>query len=256
LSQPRVFDRPLQSETRIAREDFLRRVLPPWQAALGLRNALDIGCGVGYFSAMLRDLQFQVTAVDARSENIAEAQKRHPGINFRVADAEDLGPASLGVFDLVLCFGLLYHLENPLRGMRNWRALTGKLLLLESMMVEDEQPFLLLRDEPAGDDQSLRAVSCYPSEGAIIKMAYRAGFPHVYRFRQLPDHEDFRAGVGRARARTVIAASVPALDSAGLLSATEPKPSGDLWTTDPTGITNALRRIRRNLRHSRTRKRS
>lgn len=246
----------MQTETRLAREVFLRGVLPPWQSALRLKSALDVGCGVGYFAALLRDLQFQVTALDARPENVAEAQKRYPGIDFRTSDAEEMDLPSLGTFDLVLCFGLLYHLENPLRGMRNLRALTGKLLLLESMIVEDDEPFLLLRDEPAQEDQSLRAVSCYPSEGAIIKMAFRAGFPHVYRFRQLPDHDDFRAVVGRTRARTVIAASVPALDSPLLLPATEPMPSGDIWTTDPTGLSKTLRRLRRNFKHSRAGKRS
>ena len=39
----------------------------------------------------------------------------------------------LGEFDLVLCFGLLYHLENPMRTIRHLRALTGQGLLLESM---------------------------------------------------------------------------------------------------------------------------
>lgn len=256
MSEPIVFDRPIQAETRLAREDFIRRVLPPWQAALGLKSALDVGCGVGHFAALLRDLQFQVTALDARSENIAEAERRFPGIDFRVGDVEEIDLPSFGNFDFVLCFGLLYHLENPLRGMRNLRALTRKLVLLESMMVEDDEPFLLLRDERTMEDQSLRAVSCYPSEGAIVKMAFRAGFPHVYRFRQLPDHDDFRAVVGRTRARTVIAASVHALDSPLLLPATEPMPSGDIWTTDPTGLSKTLRRLRRNFKNSRTRKRS
>lgn len=235
--------------------EFLRRVILPWTPELGLRSALDLGCGVGHFSAMLRDLGLQVTAADARSANIEEARSRHPGINFQVADAEDPSLATLGTFDLVVCFGLLYHLENPMRAIRNLRALAGKLLLLESMSLPEEQPFLLLRDEPPGEDQSLRAVSCYPSEGAIVKMSYRAGFPHVYRFKELPDHEDFRAGVGRAQARTVIAASMSALHSPLIDIAAEPTPSGDLWTTDPTGITKVLRRFRRNMKHSRSRKR-
>jgi SAM-dependent methyltransferase len=256
LLNPFVFDQRLQAESRDARIDFLRRAIVPWQSALGLKTALDMGCGVGYFSEMLRDLGLQVTAADARSENIAEARKRHRDVDFRVADAEDPSLGSLGKFDLVVCFGLLYHLENPLRAIRNLRALTGKLLLLESMSVPDDQPFLLLLDEPKGEDQSLRSVSCYPSEGALIKMAFRAGFPYVYKFLKLPDHEDFRSGVGRARARTVIAASVLALDSPLVVAASEPKPSGDLWTTDPTGITKVLRRLRRNLKHSRVKKRS
>ena len=256
LSKPFVFDLPLQSEAREIKVEFLRRVVAPWKRELGLNTALDLGCGVGYFSAMLRDMGFQVTAADGRAENVEEARSRHPGIDFRVADAEDPSLAALGTFDLVFCFGLLYHLENPLRAFRNLQALTKKVLLLESMVIPEEQPFLILMDEGPVEDQSLRALSCYPSEGAIIKMAHRAGFPHVYRFRELPNHEDFRSATGRARRRTVIAASVPALDSPLLDVAVEPKLSGDLWNTDPTGIVKVLRRFRGKLKRIRTRERS
>ena len=251
-----VFDRPMQSEMRDAEVSFLRRSIPIWQSELDLNTAFDLGCGVGYFSAMLRDLGFLTTAADARSDNISEARMRHPGIDFRVADAEDPAVSTLGVFDLVLCAGLLYHLENPLRAFRNLRALTGQLLLVESMAVPDNEPYLIVLDEPTGEDQSLGAVSCYPSEGAIVKMAYRAGFPCVYKFRELPDHENYRSGIGRARARTLLAASTMPLNSPLLEIAAEPRPSGDLWTTDPTGITKALRRLRRNLKHSRKMKRA
>jgi SAM-dependent methyltransferase len=256
LPKPFVFDLPLQSEAREAKVDFLRRVITPWKSELALQTAMDLGCGVGYFSSLLQEMGFQVTATDARAENIAEARSRFPDIDFRVADAEDSALVDLGTFDLVLCFGLLYHLENPFKAIRNLRALTGKVLLLESMAVDNDQPFLLLLDEPEGEDQSLRAVSFYPSEGAMIKMAYRAGFSYVYRFADLPNHEDFRADTGRSRARTVIAASVPALTSPLVEIASEPKPSRDFWTTDPTGITKVLRRLRRNLKRSRGRTRS
>jgi SAM-dependent methyltransferase len=256
LSKPLVFDLPLQSEAREVKIEFLRRVVARWKSELDLNTALDLGCGVGYFSAMLRDLGLQVTAADGRADNVAEARSRHPGIDFRVADAEDPSLASLGKFDLVFCFGLLYHLENPLRAFRNLHALTGKVLLLESMMIPEEQPFLILMDEGSVEDQSLRALSCYPSEGAIIKMAHRAGFPHVYRFKELPNHEDYRATAGRARRRTVIAASVHALDSPLLDVAVEPKLSGDLWNTDPIGIVKVLRRFRGKLKRTRTRERS
>ncbi len=143
-----------------------------------------------------------------------------------------------------------------MRAVRNVQALTGKVLLLESMVIPEEQPFLIIMDEGPVEDQSLRYISCYPSEGAILKMIYRAGFAHVYRFRELPNHEDFRPATGRARRRTVIAASVQALDSPLLEIALEPKLSGDLWDTDPTGIMKALRRFRRNLKRPRTRERT
>jgi SAM-dependent methyltransferase len=256
LSKPLVFDRPMQSEMRDAEIEFLRRVIPPWQTAFALRTALDMGCGVGYFSATLRDLGFQTSAADGRAENISEARTRHTDIDFHVADVEDPALSALGVFDLVLCLGLLYHLENPLRAFRNLRALTGKLLLLESMVLPDDEPYLIVMDEPGGEDQSMAAVSCYPSEGAIVKMAFRAGFPHVYRFRELPDHENYRPGIGRTRARTLIAASTKPLNSPLIEVAVEPRYSSDLWTTDPTGITKTLRKLRRTLKHAGKRKRS
>jgi SAM-dependent methyltransferase len=256
LSKPLAFDLPMQSEMREAEIEFLRRVIPSWQSKLALRTSLDMGCGVGYFSAMLRDLGFQTSAADARAENISEARNRHAGIHFHLADAEDPGLSSLGVFDLVLCLGLLYHLENPLRALRNLRALTGKLLLVESMVLPHEEPYLVVMDEPAGEDQSVGAVSCYPSEGAIVKMAYRAGFPYVYRFRELPDHQNYRPAIGRMRARTLIAASTIPLNSPLIELAAEPRHSSDLWTTDPTGITKTIRRLRRTLHHAGKRKRT
>jgi len=254
MPKPLVFDRPMQSEIREAKIDFLRRVIPPWQAGMGMRTALDLGCGVGYYSSMLRDLGFQVVAVDGRAENIEEARTRYSDIDFRVADVEDPALAGLGSFDLVLCVGLLYHLENPMRCFRNLRAVCGKVLILESMVVPGEEPYLVILDEPSGEDQSMDAVSCYPSEGAIVKMAYRAGFPNVYSFKELPDSEQFRASVGRLRARTMFAASLEAIDSPILVKTVEPRPSGDLWTTDPTGFTKMLRKLRHNLRNSKRKK--
>ena len=251
-----IFDQPLQTEGREPKVDFFRRAIGPWKSEFNLQSALDLGCGVGYYSAMLQDLGLSVTAVDGRIGNIEEARNRYPRIDFRVADAEDPSLTSLGAFDLVACFGLLYHLENPFLVMRSLRALTGKILLLESMVVPKEEPFLVLMDEGPVEDQSLRAISFYPSEGAIIKMAYHAGFPHVYRFRELPDHEDYRARMGSVRRRTVIAASNQAINSPLLEAAVEPTLSGNLWATNSTGIAKFIRRFRRKPKRSRNTHRS
>jgi SAM-dependent methyltransferase len=253
-----IFDHPAQAEFMAARREFIARFLPHWKQQLGLRSVLDVGCGVGYFAASLRDMGFEVTAVDAREANISEARRRHPGIDFRVADVEDPQLASLGRFDVVLSFGLLYHLENPFRTMRSLYALTGKLLLVESICLPEETPLLLLFDEPAGEDQSLHAVSCYPSEGALVKMAFRAGFPHVYRFRELPDHDNFQRVVGLDRIRTMLAAATCELSFPLLEPAIEPllAASDDLWATDPTGVTKLLRKLGRGLRHGKPKSKS
>lgn len=254
MAKPFIFDRPGQAAFMSARREFLGRFLPRWKEEFGLRTALDVGCGVGYFAASLRDMGFEVTAVDAREDNIAEARRRHPRVDFRVADVEDSQIANLGRFDLVLSFGLLYHLENPLRAMRSLHALAAKLLLVESICLPQETPLLLICDEPTGEDQSLRAVSCYPSEGALIKMAFLAGFPRVYRFLELPEHDNFQRVVGLDRIRTMMAAAAFDLDSPLLGPAVEPvvAASDDLWATDPTGVTKLLRRLSRGLRYTKS----
>jgi 2-polyprenyl-3-methyl-5-hydroxy-6-metoxy-1,4-benzoquinol methylase len=130
-----IFDQPIARDFVEARQAFLQKILPPMKAALDLRNAIDVGCGVGYFSEFLREMGFAVTAVDGRDENITEANLRHADINFQVRNVEDLRIRELGSFDLVLCFGLLYHLEHPMLAFRNLHPLTNKLLLIESACV-------------------------------------------------------------------------------------------------------------------------
>ena len=240
-----VFDLPHARRLTEARQSFLRAILPHLKQGLDLRTALDVGCGVGYFSAFLKDLGFQVTGVDGRAENVAEARSRFPDIRFHVSNVEDPSVAKLGQFDLVLCFGLLYHLENPFAAIRNLYALTAKVLLIESMAIPERRPVLVLRDEGRSEDQGLHFVAFYPSESAIVKMCYRSGFPFVYRCLALPVHEDFRASVWRHRARTILIASNLALDFPFLEVASEPMDWSDPWETELGRRLRFLRRVGR-----------
>lgn len=206
--------------------NVLRRVIP----LLDLSTAVDAGAGVGFFSQTLLDCGLNVCGFDGRAENVYEARKRFPHIPFECADIQDPSILELGKFDLTLCFGLLYHLENPLLAIRHLRAMTEKCLLLESMCVPDEKPSMLLREEPREDDQSLTDVAYYPSEDSLIKMLYRAGFAYVYRVVPLPDHDDFRDTREHRRKRTVLFASAVPIDIAGFRLCIEGHENQDPWT--------------------------
>jgi SAM-dependent methyltransferase len=237
------FDKAHTARISEARQALLGKLLPDCVGALGLHSALDAGCGVGHFSAFLRDAGLEVTAIDGRPQNIEEARRRHPRISFHVADIEDPAVQKLGQFDFVLCFGLMYHLENPMRAFRNLHALTGKLLLVESMAIPEVEPMLYLRDEPVIEDQGLHSFAAYPSEGALWKMAYRAGFPYVARLAFLPDHEAFRPILGRTRTRSMMAAAATPLPAPHFVPVSEPGNPPDPWITDPTGIAKMSRRF-------------
>jgi len=228
-----------------ARGQSIRRVLKKLKSSLSVSSALDTGCGVGFFSQILADHGLSVRGFDGRAENVAEAKRRFPDLPFEVGDIQDRSILQLGRFDLVLCFGLLYHLENPFAAIRNLYALTEKCLLLESMRLPDEKLILTLREEPSQDDQSLSDVAWYPTESSLVKMLYRAGFPFVYRIIPLPDHEDFRETQEHFRRRTLLLGSSLPMDVAGFRLIPEPLVMNDPWAKQPAKSRVWAQRIRR-----------
>src|SRR5207237_469295 len=112
----------------------------------------DAGCGVGFFSQTLVECGLNVHGFDARGENVAEARRRFPHIPFEKGDIVERAILQLGEFDLVLCFGLLYHLENPLVAIRNLRVLTKKWVLLASTMSIDLAGFRLISEPHEAED--------------------------------------------------------------------------------------------------------
>jgi FkbM family methyltransferase len=216
-----------------ARGETIQRIVTRLKPALELCNAVDAGCGIGFFSQTLSECGLNVCGFDGRAENVTEARRRFPHIPFEQGDIEDRTILQLGPFDLVLCFGLLYHLENPVLAIRNLRGLTEKCLLLESMCLPEEKPSMLLRGEPRQEDQSLSDVAFCASESSLVKILYRAGFKMVYRVIALPDHDDFRETSEHARRRTVLAASTVPIDIAGFRLISEPREVEDPWAKKP-----------------------
>jgi hypothetical protein len=144
----------------------------------------------------------------------------------------------------VLCFGLLYHPENPLQAVRHLRGITEKCLLLESMSLPEERCTLLLCQEPRQEDQSLTEIACCPSEGTLVKMLYRAGFERVYRVLLLPDHDDFRETAAHTQRRTVLLASSIPVDEPGFRLLMDPQEAEDPWIKKSAAKVPLLQRIR------------
>jgi SAM-dependent methyltransferase len=246
LSAPRVFDLQHYDLLNRARGDVVSQLIAELKPKLNLQTAIDVGCGLGYFSGFLKSHGLDVMGVDGRYQNVEEARRRNPGIRFHQYNAEDQSLTELGKFDLVFCFGLLYHLENPFLAIRNLLTITGRILLIESVIFPGEEPIMGLIDESEHEDQGLNHVAFYPSEACLIKILYRVGLPCVYSLAQQPNHPEYYQNPGSRRVRTMLVASTDALDSRKLSIVQEP--SSKVWPWDPkSGVAaeNSFQKLRR-----------
>jgi 2-polyprenyl-6-hydroxyphenyl methylase/3-demethylubiquinone-9 3-methyltransferase len=78
---------------------------------------LDIGCGGGLIAEPMRRMGFEVTAIDASSENIgtarAHALQQGLDIAYRAATVEQLEAEGSGPFDVVLTLEVIEHVADP-----------------------------------------------------------------------------------------------------------------------------------------------
>lgn len=85
---------------------------------------LDIGCGPGVIASILKNLGFEVIAVDL-SSNMAKITNEK-GIKTIVCDAYHL-PFKEETFNIVLCIEVLEYIENPTRVINEiYRVLSNK----------------------------------------------------------------------------------------------------------------------------------
>ena len=102
----------------------------------------------------------------------------------------ELDPSIMGTFDLVMFFGLLYHLKHPLLGIEKVAAVTSGTLLIQSWTLETTA----LTDQPLAKFQAhglmsgpkenpIRDTSVYwePNAACIRAMLDHVGFVDIER---------------------------------------------------------------------------
>jgi len=235
LKADRPFDHRLYQELNTAREKVVQSILGDLKEKLQLKTAIDIGCGLGHFCHHLHALGFEVLGVDAREENIEEARRRYPELAFQVVNAEEIAMKGLGKFDLVLCLGLLYHLENPFRVIRQISEMTEKLAMIEGVCYPSLEPVMALLDENNLTDQGVNYLAFYPSESCLLKMLYRSGFNECFYPNPMPAHKFYESNQNGYRYRTMIAAAKTQMESKFLSPGVEPQTDLTPWNLKPLG---------------------
>jgi len=111
----------------------------PIPADLTGKRVLDVGAWTGWCSFEMERRGAQVVAVDCvEFEEFREAHRMLGShVDYRILDVDELTPESVGLFDFVLFFGVLYHLRNPLLGLEKICAITRDTAFVESFVTDD-----------------------------------------------------------------------------------------------------------------------
>ena len=129
----------------------------------------------------------EVTSIDCvEVANFLEIQKRLGSrASYRILDFYELPEAGLGVFDVVFCLGILYHLKHPLLALEIVCGLTRETAIVESFVIDaatwqdhrDEVPIMEFYETDELGNQLDNWIG--PSVSCLMAMCRAAGFARV-----------------------------------------------------------------------------
>ena len=197
------------------REKALRFFLDAFGKNGSFKSALDISSHEGYYTLLLAKYFEEVIGIDKNIESLEKARlitavlgdKNITYVHSALEDWKDEEPR-----DFVLCYGLLYHIENPVEIMRKIARLTKKAICIESqvlpcdthMLVEDgcykkqreiKGTFGLCMDYPTISEGGLTELALVPSRDALVSLLEYFGFINIRIYQPVEDdYEQFVRG--------------------------------------------------------------
>lgn len=154
-------------------------------------SVLEVGAGIGDHSHYYIDRGCNITITEARPENIRYLRARYPGRDIRTLDMENPSPIAGSPFDVVHCYGLLYHLSKPEQALAFLAENTRSLLLLETCVsFGDDDSINLVQEPKLSLTQAISGIGCRPTRPYLFRRLSTL-FEHVYLPKTQPNHGEF-----------------------------------------------------------------
>ncbi len=121
--------------------EVIQQCLP---ANLTGKSVLDVGCNGGFYCVEAkRRGAARVLGVDGQRQHVRQALfvRKVLGLDlqFRRFSVYDLDPETVGLFDITLALGLVYHLKHLVLGLERLYEVTRELLIVETAIIPPEQ---------------------------------------------------------------------------------------------------------------------
>jgi len=188
------------------------------------KSVLEVGAGIGNLTDFFVDRGCRVVTTEARDANLRCLRARFPALDVRSLDLDHPGAAAIETFDIVFCYGLLYHLAQPDAAIAYLAGHSSDLLLLETCVSFGDEMAVNPCAEPADHvTQATSGMGCRPTRPWVAAQL-RAHFEFVYFPATQPHHDQFPTDWDRPHqhtapyARAVFVASRRELASPQLLT--------------------------------------
>ncbi len=169
--------------------DHLRKRLARFPVPEDLRGkrVLDVGAWDGWFSFEMERRGAQVVAVDCIDVERFRIAKDLLGssVDYRVMDVDEMTPETIGRFDIVMFFGVLYHLRHPMLALERICQLTREMAFVETFVTDDgippgKEPGPCLLELYETDELGGQMDNWYgPNSPCVLALCRSAGFARV-----------------------------------------------------------------------------
>lgn len=125
------------------------------------KKILELGAFNGYIGAYFQSLGAQVHCIEGRLDNVLNIKTNYPQVTVECFNL-DTPDWNWGHYDIIINFGLYYHLENYHEQHLINCINNCDVMFFESVIYDSNQPIIYFREE-SGHDQSLGLTGGTPS---------------------------------------------------------------------------------------------
>jgi SAM-dependent methyltransferase len=154
-------------------------------------SVLEVGAGIGDHSHYFLDRGCRMTITEARPGNLSHLRKRYPSADVRHLDLETPVQLENAPFDVVYCYGTLYHLSRPEPAIAFLgQCCSGTLLMETCVSFGDELRVNLVPEDRRNPSQACSGTGCRPTRPWVVR-ELKKYFEFVYLPVSQPNHEEF-----------------------------------------------------------------
>ena len=160
---------------------FKHLITQVYPDGLGGRSFLDCACNCGGYTFWAKDLGAgRCYGFDVREHWIAQAEflqrhRREQDVTFEVRDLYSLDPDHERPFEVTMFKGILYHLPDPVGGLRRAADLTDELIVVNTATTWDDPDgsFRLKRESSTNLMSGVYELSWLPTGPQVVEAVLR-----------------------------------------------------------------------------------